>query len=144
MTKRKSLEVPPPHIPKKTRSAFHGNRIEYGANPSPAPAAMTTSTRATVRAKGEAIVTDTPAPVAKGKEIATSCKSNIHVLADTSLTFEAILTLANNMLTYASRLEKVIQDFNKAILIYGSGQEELARELKMGMAEVLRLYLPEK
>jgi hypothetical protein len=138
MSKRKLLEVPALSIPKKTRSCFHGNIINYGPTPSPAPATMRTSTRATVRAKGEAIVTDTPAPVAKGKEIATSCENSIHVLADTSLTFEATHTLANNMLTFASGLEKLLQDFSQAIHIFLSGLEELARELKMGTAEVLR------
>jgi hypothetical protein len=144
MSKRKLLEVPALSIPKKTRSCFHGNIINYGPTPSPAPATMRTSTRATVTATGEAIVTDTPAPVAKGKEIATSCENSIHVLADTSLTFEATHTLANNMLTFASGLEKLLQDYKKSILNYASGLEELARELKMGTAEVLRLYLPEK
>jgi hypothetical protein len=144
MSKRKLLEVAAPSIPKRTRSRFQTNIIKNGPIPPPAPAAMTTSTRATVTATGEAIVTDTPAPVAKGKDIATSCENNIHVLADTSLTFEATHTLANNMLTFASGLEKLLQDYKKSILNYASGLEELARELKMGTAEVLRLYLPEK
>jgi hypothetical protein len=126
MAKRKLLEVPDLSITKKTRSRFHGNKIKNGPIPSPAPAT------------GEAIATGTPAPVAKGKAIATSCENNIHVLADTSLTFEATHTLANNMLTFASGLEKLLQDFSQAIHIFLSGLEELARELKMGTAEVLR------
>jgi hypothetical protein len=133
MSKRKLLEVAAPSIPKRTRSRFQTNIIKNGPIPPPAPAAMTTSTRATVTATGEAIVTDTPAPVAKGKDIATSCENNIHVLADTSLTFEATHTLANNMLTFASGLDKLALQL-----------QELARGLKMGTAEVLRLYLPEK
>ena len=56
-------------------------------------------------------MTSTPAPADKGKEIATSCENSIHMLADASLTFEA-------MLTYASGLEKLLQDFNKAIHNY--------------------------
>ena len=114
MAKRKSPEVPALPIPKKRRSGFHGNTIDCGPIPSPAPAT------------GEAIVTGTPAPVVKGKEVATSSGNNVNVLANTSLTFEAMHTLANYVLTYAS------------------GQEELARKFKMGTAEVLRLYLPGK
>ena len=109
MAKRRSPEVPALPIPKKTRSGFHGDKINYGPISSPAPATMRASTRAT--ATGEAIVTSTPAPADKGKEIATSCENSIQVLADASLTFEA-------MLTYASGLEKLLQDFNKAILNY--------------------------
>jgi hypothetical protein len=105
---------------------------------------MTTSTRAPEAATGETTVTGTPAPVAKGKEDATSCGNNIKMLGDASLTFEATHTLANNMLTYASGSEKLLQDFSKALHIYLSGQEVLARKLKMGTAEVPRLYLPEK
>jgi hypothetical protein len=133
MAKRKSLEVPEPSIPKKTRSRFQGNINKNGPIPSPAPATMRTSTRATVTATGEAIVTGIPAPVAKGKEIATSCGNNVNVLADASLTFEATHTLTNKTLTFASGLEKLALQL-----------QELARGLKMGTAEVLRLYLPEK
>ena len=89
-------------------------------------------------------MTSTPAPVVKDKEVATSSGNNVTVLANTSLTFEAMRTLANYMLTYVSELETLNQDFNEAILNYASGQEELAHKFKMGTAEVLRLYLPER
>jgi hypothetical protein len=101
----------PPHIPKKRRSCFHGNRLECGPIPSPAPAAMRTSTRATVTATGEAIVTGTAAPVA------TSSDSYLRVLADVSQIF-ARDTSANNTRNQASRREKLLQDVTNALNAY--------------------------
>jgi hypothetical protein len=142
MAKKRSLEVKPLlNIPKQARSgAIRRDQapdvnviiIHYGPIPSPAPATMVTSTRATVIATEEAIATDTGAPVAKGKNISTSYENNIEMLADASLTFEATHTLPNNRRTYASGPGKPLEDLKKAIHNYLSVQEELARELKFG------------
>ena len=138
------------------RSRFNDPEGNYSAISSPAPA----STRVT--ATGEDILTCTPAPVVKGKRVATCSEIPLKGLADVSSTDRAILTLINNMniyekgrekllqnlkearLTYASGQEKLLQDFDKAILYYIRGEDELARQLKMGMAEVLSSYVPVK
>ena len=127
-------------VPKRTRSRIHNSENNCGAISSPAPATVATSTRPTATA----IVPGTPAPVAKGKEVATTSENPLERLADATVTDYAILALVDNTFTYASGQEKLLQDFNKAMLNYTSGQEELARKFRMGTAKVLKSYLPEK
>ena len=158
MAPKRNFPEVPLSVPKMPRLRFNDPQGNYSATSSPAPA----PTRVTATATREDILTGTPAPVAKGKRVATCSELPLKGLADVSSTDRAILTLINNMniyergrekllqdlkkarLIYASGQEKLLQDFNKAMLYYVSAEEELARELKMGMAEVLSSYVPVK
>ena len=162
MASKRNFPEVPLSVPKMPRSRFNDPQGNYGAISSPTPATMTSSTRVTATATGEAILTGTPAPVAKGKRVATCSAFALKGLVDVTSTDRAILTFVHNIniyergreklledlnkasLIYASGQEKLLQDFNKAMLYYVSAEKELARELKMGTAEVLSSYAPVK